>query len=223
MYKKGDSNYIYFFLQENEETISVYKRSLRTTSALESYNSKLGKKIAAKGNFFKFVGAIIEEELVVGRDLSRMIETGGAVKPSRKLKYKDRDAMITTATQDLESEKITTMEFLNRITYEEHDNLLKNISLFLPEGYLSANEHSDSDEDGSTSSQSTAGSQYNPNEGDGMCVVCKISRWNMCFLPCTHIRCCKNCTERLHADALPQQPKCPICRQTVAKSFSVIV
>lgn len=41
-------------------SISVFNMCARTTGALENYNDVLGQRI--RGNFFKFVKALIEEE-----------------------------------------------------------------------------------------------------------------------------------------------------------------
>lgn len=92
---------------------------MRTTSALESYNAHLGRKMAKHGNFFKFMTSIGEEELSKSRDMFLMIESGGSARAAKKKKVADRDTLITKATADLTSGTLTIMQFLNRVTYDQ--------------------------------------------------------------------------------------------------------
>lgn len=63
-------------LQEGPEKISVFNLRTRTTSALESYNARLGGKIAGKANFFKFAKCLIEEEAVKVKEFRELIRSG---------------------------------------------------------------------------------------------------------------------------------------------------
>lgn len=57
---------------------------MRTTSSLESYNARLGEKIAGKSNFFKFVKCLIEEEGVKSKELRELQRSGGASRLTNK-------------------------------------------------------------------------------------------------------------------------------------------
>lgn len=87
-------------MQETPETISVYKRCNRTTSALEAYNGVLRKRIIKKGNFYKFVRAILDEEFIKSVELDQLIDSGGANDTdSKKRRYRDNSEKIEEATK----------------------------------------------------------------------------------------------------------------------------
>lgn len=63
----------------------------RTTNALEAYNGHLGRRVNAKGHFFRFVLVLLEEEFAKARDFHVAIQTGGASsqtsQPAKRRKY----------------------------------------------------------------------------------------------------------------------------------------
>lgn len=61
---------------------------MRTTSTLEAYNGVLGKRIMPKGNFFKFVKALQEEEESKNREFALLIESGGVSAAKKKTKVR---------------------------------------------------------------------------------------------------------------------------------------
>lgn len=63
--------------QEKPQNISVHGRQTRTTASLEAYNCALNGRIRAKGNFYSFALAIIEEEFMKRTELAAYIESGG--------------------------------------------------------------------------------------------------------------------------------------------------
>lgn len=75
-------------LQETPETISVFGLLIRTTCALEGYNGVLGRKIAKKGHFFKFVRALLIEERDKSYDVKTLVSTGGLSSNPQKKKDK---------------------------------------------------------------------------------------------------------------------------------------
>lgn len=64
--------------------MSVFNLRTRTTSALESYNARLGDKISSRANFFKFAKSLIQEEAVKGKEFRELIRSGGAAKLTPK-------------------------------------------------------------------------------------------------------------------------------------------
>lgn len=59
------------------EHFSLFKLTTRTTSALEAYNGVLGRLIQKRGNFFKFVEVLRDEEYEKSKNFSTLIESGG--------------------------------------------------------------------------------------------------------------------------------------------------
>lgn len=66
--------------------ISVYKKSARTTNALEAYNGALGKKIAKKGHFFQFMGVLLNEESMKSHEFVNLTRSGGGSDKNKKRK-----------------------------------------------------------------------------------------------------------------------------------------
>lgn len=194
----------------------MYRVNLRTTSALEGFNSLLSKKITANGNFFHFISALTEQELSESREFKLLIESGGASSSKKKKKNKRRNDLINDATDDLDADKITTMEFLNRMIYKDSSVITADMSNFvLPPEYLSDNEQSDQEE--------PEEQEENQQNQDMTCVVCKVSLPKVMFRPCNHFKCCKECS-----DLLVQQYtggvegvlcQCPCCRSDVLEAI----
>lgn len=57
------------------EHFSLFKLTTRTTSALEAYNGVLGRLIQKRGNFFKFVEVLRDEEYEKSKNVSTLTES----------------------------------------------------------------------------------------------------------------------------------------------------
>lgn len=88
---------------------------IRTTSALESYNARLGATIVGGSNFFKFTRCLIQEEAVKVIEFRELIRSGGAVKLSQKQTH--RQEAIETGMQLLQQNVGTIEDFLSRVSY----------------------------------------------------------------------------------------------------------
>lgn len=75
-----------FELQEGANTISVFGRQTRTTNALEAYNGVIGKRMPKKGQFFRFLKVLLQEEYNKCKEFSDLIRTGGET--GRKRRYR---------------------------------------------------------------------------------------------------------------------------------------
>lgn len=116
---------------------------MRTTSSLESYNAELGRKFPVKGNFFKFVALIADQEFLKSEQMEKATESGGGRKRPRKLNEKDQ--LIKDAVLALREDKLTIMQFLNRVTYDGNQIVTDMAHFNVPPGYESENEYSDCD------------------------------------------------------------------------------
>lgn len=197
---------------------------MRTTSNLESYNSRLLQNLPKKGNFYKFMKRIADEELAQSHDMALLVESGGGTvaRLARKRKYKDKDTLIKEATDFLERGSITTMEFLRRVTY---DNKIVDSSLakyVVPWWeYVSDNEHSSDDEiyeddDLDQPSTSVAAIAAAAIADEQLCAICKDRKRNTLYLPCRDLKMCDQCATELRVrcpgDA---QMECPFCHAIV--------
>lgn len=150
------------FIQENELTITVFGRSHRTTSALEGFNSQLSKKFPKHGNFFKFTSLLCDIEYVKSRELTQAVEGGGTAAIRKK------DNLIRAAESELSSNKITVMDFLNRVT-KKANNISINMAHFqVPVGYLS--DVDDDDDNCEEEAPIVLEPELLPDE----CVICTI-------------------------------------------------
>lgn len=107
---------IYLYLsQEGPDKISVCDQRLRTTSALESYNGRLGAMITGGSNFFKFAKFLIREEAVKLKEFQTLLRSGGASKIT--VKQTDRQKAILEGTQMLLQNVCTVEDFLSRVSF----------------------------------------------------------------------------------------------------------
>lgn len=217
-----------FYLQENENTISVDKLSMRETSSLKSYNSRLAQKLPSKGNFYKFMKSIAEEELVQSHDMALLVESGGGAvaRMERKRKFKDKDALIKEATDSLANGKITTMEFLRLVTYDASgiiDGSMANYTT--PKNYESDNHNAhfsgdenydDVDDNSNDPSLTAASIAAAAVAEEQLCAVCKDKKRDALFLPCKDLKMCEDCASQLRASFPEGTPmKCPFCKAIV--------
>ena len=74
----------------------------------------------------------------------------------------------------------------------------------------------------STSSSATAqaqdGAANGADDSKNECVVCMDQMREIIFLPCTHLACCKACSEEINKD----NNQCPICRTKIAQKIKFI-
>lgn len=116
-------------LQEGPDKISVFDRRTRTTSALESYNARLGSKIAGGSNFFKFAKLLIEEEAVKLKEFKELLRSGGSSKFTAK--QTDRQKAIEEGTNLLLARVCTIHDFLARVSYSAGKKIVCVVSYFL--------------------------------------------------------------------------------------------
>lgn len=201
------------FIQENENTITVFGRSHRTTSALEGFNSQLNKKIPKHGNFFKFTSLLCDIEFVKSRELTQSVDGGGTATIRKK------DNLIRAAESELVSNKITVMEFLNRVT-KKSNNIVTNMAHFqVLVGYLS-----DSDEDISNEDfdKGPIVAECLPVASPDECIICTDNKPNVMFLPCRHFKCCDVCASALAARSV-EKFACPCCKRTVEDTIIAFI
>lgn len=104
--------------KEKPEYFSVYKLILRTTSSVESNNKNLGDNFPKKGNFFRFVSLLQDEEYGQTNALAASIKNAKLSGPPRrkilKKMYAHRDEIIRESWALIEKDKLSSMQFLNR-------------------------------------------------------------------------------------------------------------
>lgn len=106
--------------QEGPEAISVAHLRTRTTSAIESYNGRIGRKIAANSKFFKFAALLIREEAVSLIEFRHMLDSGGLSRERQHQKTRaiaDRHTVIDDASVLLAIGACTYMDFLGRVAF----------------------------------------------------------------------------------------------------------
>lgn len=202
----------------------------RTTSALEAYNGVLGRQIQKKGNFFRFVETLREEEYEKSKKFEVLIESGGTVGAKRSTKYfETRSVKIAEATELLEKGKITPMLFLNRLAFQRNkvmDDMDPKESIFEEDDIAI-----DDGDDGNVEEIPVPAEQDDNEEdstvGQGtMCIICQVSAPNTAFLPCKHMKCCSECILKLQAQCIAsnnRKLKCPYCREFVEDTLTLYV
>lgn len=195
---------------------------MRTTSALEGFNSQLGRRIPKKGNFFKFVNRLSMIEFVECRKMTQMIDSGGSVNPRRE---NPKDVLICDATVELKQLKISVLDFLKKVTYSGSEISMDMAHFDIPAGYISE-EEIDDDVNGAVNDHQTNNEPQTNSSGfsaeDMFCIVCADQRANVLFLPCRHMKCCTDCSSKLAAENV-NNFACPYCKQLVLDTIVAYV
>lgn len=206
------------------EHFSLFKLTTRTTSALEAYNGVLGRLIQKRGNFFKFVEVLRDEEYEKSKQFSILIESGGTIGAKRsKTVYINRSNMILEASEMLEQGKLTPLMFLNRLTYKQ--NKILDDEVLPHEIDFEDDDDQDQDEDLDTDIEEPTNAEKSANEGS-LCIICEISQANTAFLPCKHMKSCNECVLKLQAKCIAinnKKFKCPYCRKDVEETLKLFV
>jgi hypothetical protein len=165
----------------------VYGRNLRTTSALEGFNSHLNKHIVKHGNFYKFVNKLCDIEFIKSRDMAQVVDSGGVSRPVKN-EQKAKNDEIKKATDDLNDNKIGVLEFLARVTCKTKKIIVDMAHFDVPNGYIS--DLSEDEEDGSDKDENQSSTLHlNKNdEDDGICIICADERKCVVFMPCRDMK-----------------------------------
>lgn len=83
-----------WMIREGPSSISVFLQSHRSNNLLESYNSRLRRKLPTSGSFYKFIEFLRTEELVKSREYVMVDEGGTQVYAARKKTYVELDDFI---------------------------------------------------------------------------------------------------------------------------------
>ncbi|KRF78544.1 uncharacterized protein Dvir_GJ25679, isoform A [Drosophila virilis] len=223
---------VYFekqWLQEvGPKNISVFKRSTRTTGSVKAYNLKLGNKLRAKGNFFKFVQCLIDAEYEKGREFALLFQKGVIGNQPSTQQLHDRSQKIMDAMILFEMGKIDIQGFLSRTVSINERFSRQDLD---DESNIS---ESSSEMKSSTTSLSTNVSnlrqmsdiiQMNP------CIVCLRNPKTVLLRPCNHLNICGTCWDQLVAynklsnDSMKlnenTKPKCPACKEEIEEVNTV--
>jgi hypothetical protein len=96
-------------LQNNDANVH------RTNNDLEGYHNRVFKKFGRRPNFWKFIKRLQEEQLSQDQ-LFSAINNGTAVLRQRAPKYRSTERTVRLAREDLEAQRITSLDFLERVS-----------------------------------------------------------------------------------------------------------
>lgn len=181
------------FIQETPSSFSVFDEVIRTTSALEGFNSQLGRTFQHHGNFYKFLDSLLDMEKVQVHDMLYLVN--GGIPNVRKTTKSEN---IVICTKQLKIGQITPDEFLNKLT-SKVNNTIHSMSNF-PE-----NENADSCESDSSYEEPAIPTSAN------LCVICYTNQPRVLFIPCLHLKTCAECTKKLEPLEGSNNPRCPYC------------
>lgn len=149
--------------------------------------------------------------------MSQMIESGGSVSTRREDK---RDNLIRESMKDLSEGKITVVEFLNLMTYEENHISSSMASCYIPDGYISDSEPEP--DEVALPVQIIDPTSDSASDNEALCIVCTDRNADTVYLPCRHMKCCQECSSLLAAQS-ENGFSCPFCKQSVATTLVVFV
>lgn len=207
-------------LQIGPHNFSVFDSEIRTTSAIEAYNSVIGKSIPKKATFFKFVAFLQMQEFEKVRKFELLMNTNGSVGKKRIKKSCVLKAdMISKFKNDLLQGTITPSKFLDQLVLSKNNLIVQmepDEDLFEELSYLE-----EDIEDESLNHIETNQNTINNN----MCVVCFIKQPNILFFPCKHLKICSECCLTMQTHKIDQTSKlvCPFCRAEVHETLQIFI
>lgn len=133
---------------------------------------------------------------------------------------RNKDVLIREAENDLCCNKITIIEFLNRIT-KKSNCIATNMAHFqLPVGFIyeSGDESDNTDE-----SENTLSVNETVHEAEtDQCRICADKKRNVIFLPCRDFKCCDGCASTLAAHG-GGTFSCPFCKCDVLNTIVAFI
>lgn len=142
-------------------------------------------------------------------------DSGGT---ATKIRKSQKDEIIRNAEHDLLIEKISVIEFLNRVTHKPN-KIAIDMSHF--ETINTDCDDADDFDIDSTNIHNLSIEQRNSNEANS-CIICCNAVPNVLFLPCRHLKCCDACASEMAVRA-SERYKCPLCKRIVEDTVVAFV
>ncbi|XP_046802932.1 RING finger protein B-like [Lucilia cuprina] len=189
---------------------SVHLEVIRTTSALEGFNSKLSKKLEKHGRFLKFLEVIRNEDFT---HLVSLIQSSAgilSVLPKKRKQNLDKDSKIWELSQKLNRGIISLTDFFN-IVINKENNIIE-CDKMVEENVEDDSESEDIEE-------------INIHEITEVlrCVICVTEARNILLTPCRHFNICSNCFDHLDMKSKNNNSPslCSYCRQIVQNNLKI--
>lgn len=185
---------------------------IRTTSALEGFNSKLSRSIEKHGQFYKFLDCIRNEDFQHSVSLSKIAAGALSVLPKKRKTQSDKDSKIRHLTQQLDKGEISVSDFFNFVINKE--NHIVECDEIWEENIDEEPESEDTEENEISFSQTTEVLK---------CVICLTEPRNILLMPCKHFKICSSCLQHLDQKSKKNSSSllCPYCRQIVENNFNI--
>lgn len=131
---------------------------------------------------------------------------------------RNKDKLIREAENDLCSNKITIIEFLNRIT-KKSNYIATNMAHFqVPVGFVYENDDAYDNIDENAPCPTETVPENQPDE----CRICADNKRNEIFLPCRDFKCCDGCASTLAAQG-DGKFSCPFCKRVVEDTIVAFI
>lgn len=187
----------------------MHNECVRTTSAVEGYNSYLCAQIPTHGNFWDFLQIIKQEEFQKYTELQQALDGVFEISERPRKWSKDRSTAIKQLTSKLNLKEISTGKFLNMMT-----NTNNNFSPTVSEIQNSIDE--------SDSSESEPESHISDSI---LCEICFKNKKDTVMKPCKHAKLCRFCFDAIKekAEQSDNLTLCPFCRQIVGQVEEIYI
>lgn len=213
-----------YIVHSQQVDISVFNLKERTNCSLESSNAAMGRRFPKRGNFFRFLSLLLNEEFAKRKEMEAVCD---GRKERKRKRTVDRDAVIEEATQLLMADEITVNQFLSRLIFE---NVCQPTALeYENDESFQGNSSEENDEEEETSDGSgledeegekTSASQFGCSSQVNTCLFCQTNEPNTLFLPCKHLKSCDECFKEFEKKTAPPL-RCPICRVEIKNTIVV--
>lgn len=148
--------------------------------------------------------------------MSQAIDSGGAA--IEKKTQKKRNKIIKDATDELNDNKISVLEFLNRVTCKREQGIMNMAHFEVPSGYFSDDDNEEDDECIETNDNCIIDRHIDEN----LCIICYDRKKNVIYLPCRHQKYCEECSSQIAA-RVEGKFDCPFCKQTVEDTIVAFI
>lgn len=92
---------------------------MRTTSALEAFNSVLNRSLPKHANFFKFIDSIKQHEFSRYTEFSNSIDKCPETRKKKRKRDQLRDEKISECSMELKEKKIDVKIFLSKMSVRQ--------------------------------------------------------------------------------------------------------
>lgn len=211
---------------ETPNSFCVFLKVARTNNLVESHNSQLRRNMNAKGNFYKFIENIQQDENSKSHEMSQVLDGATQVYPNQRNSMKPRNIKIRKLQNQLSLGELGVEAFLKQVTFFGN-NLMDDLASDLPDEMQNSDDELERELEPEPELEPVVQEeppvnlvlQLDDARAKLNCIICVDRRKTRVLQSCGHMALCGECVAEL-ANTPPFT--CPICRTDVTSVITAI-